>query len=119
MFKFVTVLFAAVALVLAEPGVVNPLITPLSPVGYTLPSAPLAYSRYFGNSAAQVDLRENYLRGYPAPIAVPAAYASPIAKYAVPSPFVSKYAVPSPYAGLYSHPSFNGFGYRAHGPAFF
>lgn len=111
----VTVLFAAIVLAVADPGVGSPLVTPLTPVpsiGYTFPSAPLAYSRYFGNAASQVDLRQNYYSGYP-------AYAAPIARYPAPSQYVSKYAVPSPYAGLYGHPSLHGIGYGGHGPAFF
>lgn len=116
-----TVLFATIALVSADPGVVSPLVTPLAPVGYSFPSAPLAYSRYYGNAASQLDLRANYLHGYPSsPIGLHGGYHAPIATYASPAHYVSRHAVPSPYTGLYGygHHSLPDFGYGAHGHPF-
>ncbi|KAL5292048.1 hypothetical protein ACFFRR_011067 [Megaselia abdita] len=90
--------------------------------GYTAPQSPLAYSSFYGNSASQVDLRQNYNTfPVPAPVAAavapahlpfsvpavsPLSYASPVAKFA--SPFaaapITPFGAPFKYAAAPAAP---------------
>lgn len=84
-----------------------------APLSYWLPL--LVLSKYFENAAAQEDLRDNILRRYFAPMAVPVENDAHIAKHAVPYPIVFRHPVSSPYAGIYGSPLLYGFATHEHG----
>lgn len=73
----------------ATPFAATPVATPFAtaPVseayfGYGAPQAPLAYSPFYGNSASQVDFRQNFNAfPYSVPAVSPLSYTSPVAHY--------------------------------------